>query len=144
MAANLRGAEFGFFHEPGVTYPLFAEIIHTESHVDENPPRPLGFPMPADKFRLLVDEDLRAIFTYMRHVTPAHASDLPRQDYARWCASAADCEPDETCHMAPDPVGNECVGRTCAVDTDCDACQTCNADACVAPTSASACLRSAE
>src|SRR4051812_17800213 len=46
IAANLRGAEFGFFHEPGVTYSLFAEIIQTESHADENPPRPIGFAMP--------------------------------------------------------------------------------------------------
>lgn len=144
MAANLRGARFGFFHEQDVHYDRFAEIIHTESHADENPPRPLGFPMPASSFRLLVDEDLRAIYTYMRRVTPAHISDLPRQDYARWCAADADCESGETCHMDPDPtVGNECVGLTCAADADCDACQTCNAGACVAPTPASACLRSA-
>lgn len=143
MAANLRGAEFGFFHEPDVDFALFDEIIETESHVDENPPRPLGFAMPASSFRLLVDEDLRAIFTYMRHVTPAHTSDLPRQDYARWCAADADCEPDETCHMDPDPtVGNECVGRACMVDADCDTCQTCDAGACVAPAPDSACLPS--
>jgi mono/diheme cytochrome c family protein len=143
MAANLRGAEFGFFHEPDVNYPVFAEIIDTESHADETPPRPLGFAMPASSFRLLVDDDLRAIFTYMRHVTPAHTSDVPRQDYARWCAADADCEAGETCHMDPDPtVGNECVGRACAVDSDCDTCQTCGAGACVAPTPDSACLRS--
>jgi mono/diheme cytochrome c family protein len=143
IAANLRGAEHGFFHEPDVDYPLFAEIIQTESHADEDPPRPLGFAMPASSFRNLVDEDLRAIFTYMRHVTPAHVSDLPRQDYARWCAAAADCEPGEACHMDRDPtVGNECVGRACMADADCDACQTCNAGACAAPTPDSACLRS--
>src|SRR5262249_53071433 len=107
MAANLRGAEFGFFHEPDVTYDVFAEIIRTERPADETPPRPLGFAMPASSFRLLVDEDLRAISTYMAHITPAHISDVPRQDYARWCAAGADCHPDEACHMAPDPVGNE-------------------------------------
>ena len=143
MASNLRGAEFGFFHEPDVSYDRFAEIIRTESHVDEDPPRPLGFAMPASSFRNLVDEDLRAIFTYMRRVPPAHSSDLPRQDYARWCAADTDCEAGEACHMDPDPtVGNECVGRACSVDAECDTCQTCNAGACVAPAPDSACLRS--
>jgi mono/diheme cytochrome c family protein len=143
MAANLRGAEFGFFHEPDVDYPLFAEIIRTESHADENPPRPLGFAMPASSFRKLVDDDLRAIFTYMRHVTPAHTSDLPRQDYARWCAADADCESGEACHIDPNPTfGNECVGRACRADADCDTCQTCDAGACVAPAPHSACVLS--
>jgi mono/diheme cytochrome c family protein len=145
MSANLRGAEFGFFHEPDVDYRVFAEIIDTQSHADENPPRPLGFPMPAGAFRNLVDDDLRSIFTYSAHVTPAHVSDLPRQDYARWCASNADCQPGETCHMAADPtVGNECVGRACTADADCDTCQTCNAAVCTAPTSDSACLLSGQ
>lgn len=143
MAANLRGAEFGFFHEPGVNYRLFAQIIDTQSHVDEDPPRPLGFPMPAGWFRNLVDEDLRAIFSYATHLTPAHVSDVPRQDYARWCAIDADCESGETCHVAASPtVGNECVGRACGVDADCDACQTCSARICVAPTPDSACVLS--
>ncbi len=141
MASNLRGARFGFFHEPGVNFHRFDEIIDTESHADENPPRPLGFDMPAGSFRLLLDDDLLAIFTYMTHITPAHISDVPRQDYARWCAASADCEAGETCHMDADPrVGNECVGRACTVDADCDACQTCGAGSCVAPTPDSACL----
>jgi hypothetical protein len=45
--------------------------------------------------------------------------------------------------MDPDPtIGNECVGRACMADADCDACQTCDAGACVAPTPDSACLQS--
>jgi mono/diheme cytochrome c family protein len=143
MAANLRGAQFGFFHEPDIDFHVFDEIIDTESHADENPPRPLGFAMPASSYRLLLEDDLRAIFTYMTRITPARISDVPRQDYARWCAADADCEAGETCHMDADPtVGNECVGRACGVDADCDACQTCGAGACVAPTPDSACLPS--
>ena len=143
MAANLRGAEHGFFHEPGVNYHLFAQIIDTQSHVDEDPPRPLGFPMPASSFRNLVDEDLRAIFSYMTYLTPALVSDVPRQDYARWCGGDADCEAGETCHVAADPtIGNECVGRACEIDADCDTCQTCSARSCAAPAPDSACVLS--
>jgi len=141
MAANLRGAKFGYFHAFGVNYPFFALIIRTQIAWNKFPPRPIGFPMPADKFRYLVGEDLRAIFTYGTHVTPAHISDLPRQNYARWCATNHDCKEDETCHKSADPtVGNECVGQECRVDADCDACQTCNARVCVAPEPNSACL----
>lgn len=143
MATNLRGAEFGFFHEPGMSYHRFERIIDTQSHADDDPPRPLGFPMPAGSFRNLVDEDLRAIYSYATHLTPAHASDVRRQDYARWCAVDVDCESGETCHLAADPaVGNECVGRACEVDADCDACQTCSARSCVAPAPDSACVLS--
>ncbi|HEX7836580.1 MAG TPA: hypothetical protein VF469_03905 [Kofleriaceae bacterium] len=142
VAANLRGADFGFFHEEDVDYGLFARIIDTQSHADENPPRPLGFPMPAGSYRNLVDEDLRAIYSYASHLTPAHDSDVPRQDYARWCAADTDCKTGETCHMAAEPVGNECVGRSCEVDTDCEACQTCSAKTCAAPAPDSACVLS--
>lgn len=46
-------------------------------------------------------------------------------------------------HMDPDPtVGNECVGRACSVDAECDTCQTCGAGVCVAPAPDSACLQS--
>jgi mono/diheme cytochrome c family protein len=145
MSANLTGKTHGFFHEPGADYGLFAAIIHTQSHVDDNPPRPIGFPMPAAELGHLVDQDLQSVFTYVSHVTPNTTTDLQRQDYARWCASDADCDPGETCHLDPDPaIGNECIGKACTVDADCDACQTCGScDTCDAPTRDSACLATA-
>jgi mono/diheme cytochrome c family protein len=142
MSANLTGATYGFFHEADVDYDLFARIILTMSHADENPPRPLGFPMPAQELRNLLDDDLRSIFTYAKHVTPNTSSDLKRQDYARWCATSADCNAGETCHADADPlVGNECVGKACLVDSDCDACQTCFCNTCTAPKADSACIQ---
>jgi len=140
-SANLTGAMNGFFHEEGVDYGLFAAIIRTQSHVDENPPRPLAWPMPADKFKNQLDDDLHSIFTYGVHVPPNHTSDVERQDWARWCAADSDCNAGETCHIDADPsVGNECVGKACSADIDCETCQTCTAGACTAPTADSACI----
>ncbi|MGE5182342.1 MAG: c-type cytochrome [Acidobacteriota bacterium] len=146
MSANLTGLLHGFFHEEGTDFGLFSAIIHTQSHADENPPRPLGFPMPAEQFSHLLDEDLHSIFTYATHVPPNTTADVPRQDYARWCATAADCNAGETCHVDPSPlVGNECVGQACSSDVDCDACQTCDCHTgtCQAPSADSACIQNA-
>ena len=47
----------------------------------------------------------------------------------------------ETCNTAT----NECVGRACNVDADCDTCQTCTSSVCTAPDAAtSLCLQTAE
>ena len=142
MAANLIGASEGFFFEPGTDYALFQQIIATASHADETPPRPLGFPMPAENFANLLDDDLRAVFGYVAHLPANTTSDFARQDYARWCMAAGDCRAAETCHEDL-AVGNECVGAACRVDADCDACQTCDGGTCAAPLPTSACVAGA-
>ena len=37
----------GFFTEPDTTLDIFIDLIVTGTHVDESPPTPRGFPMPA-------------------------------------------------------------------------------------------------
>src|SRR2546430_12588657 len=49
MSANLVGEQYGFFNEPEDSYARFSAIIHTQSHPDETPPRPLGFPMRSEE-----------------------------------------------------------------------------------------------
>jgi hypothetical protein len=142
MSANLTGAKNGYFHERGTTLEEFIALIRTQSHIDENPPRPLGFPMPAMSFAHELDQDLKSVFTYGTEVRPNTTADEKRQDYARWCAADSDCNVGESCHLDA-TVGNECVGKTCAADDDCDACQTCGGGACVAPAPDSACIANA-
>lgn len=139
-SANLVGEQYGFFNEPEDSYARFSAIIHTQSHADETPPRPLGFPMVliAGNLSKVLDEDLRAIYAYVKGVpSVAGAADQPRQDYARYCQSSTDCQAGESC------ASNECVGKACAADIDCDTCQTCAGGACAAPATNSACLASA-
>jgi hypothetical protein len=142
-SANLLGAAHGFLHEPGVTYQTFHDIIHTQSHADEAPPRPLGFPMNevAANLARLLEPDLKAVYAYLTALpATSGASDQPHQDYARWCAADGDCAAGETCALA----SGECVGRACTSDLDCDTCQACGGGVCQAPASGSACLASAQ
>lgn len=139
MSANLKGAVNGFFVEPDATFALFSEIIHTGTHADESPPRPLGWPMVdiAGFMSNLVDDDLEDVYVYVKNTpTVSGAADKVTQSYARACQTAADCSSGESC----DATTNECVGRACVADTDCDTCQTCNLGACVAPAPTSLCL----
>lgn len=143
MSANLKGATHGFFNEAGVTYDSFHAIIHTQSHADETPARPLGFPMNMIAANLdnLLDEDLRAIYAYMQ-LTPdtAGPSDVERQGTAWYCASNTDCGAGRSCATAT----HECIGTSCSSDVDCAACQTCNAGKCAAPLASSPCVLSAQ
>jgi hypothetical protein len=141
-SANLKGATHGFFNEPDDSYARFREIIRTQSHADESPPRPLGFPMNliAGNLAKVLEHDLKAIYTYVKGVPPVTGpNDQPRQAYARFCSTAADCHAGESCSAA----ANECVGKACTADVECDTCQTCNASACAAPAADSACVASA-
>jgi mono/diheme cytochrome c family protein len=143
MSKNLLGAENGFFNEPGMSFGLFEGIILDMAHIDDTPPMPLGWPMPADHFRNMSAEDLAAVYTYLSTL----ASDEPRtaandkltQSYARFCAMTSDCDTTagETC-----AADGECVGKTCGGDSDCDACQTCNLTSltCAAADPAGACV----
>jgi len=143
FSADLTGQNHGFFHEADSTFERFRTVIHTGTHADETPPRPLAFPMPWDLFRNMLDEDLHSVFTYISLV-PARtgAGDKEIQDYTRWCATTADCRSDETCYANPATGTNECVGGACASDQDCSTCQTCTSGTCLAPGVGNACLAS--
>jgi hypothetical protein len=56
--------------------------------------------------------------------------------------ATTDCAAGETCFVDANNtgVGNQCIGRSCTVDTDCDACQKCNTGACEQPAPADQCL----
>jgi hypothetical protein len=142
MSANLKGDMFGFFSEPDDSYQRFHDLITTGTHVDENPPRPLGFPMIliANHLRNLLDDDLQALYAYAKTLPATTGpTDVERQPYARWCATASDCRSGETCSSAT----NECIGGACATDVDCGACQTCGGGTCQAPAADSACVAGA-
>ena len=147
MAANLIGPS-GFFNEPGMTYLKFAAVIQTMSHADDDPPMPLGFPMPASSLRTLSADDLLDIYTYLKILAEEYDRskqvDKVTQSYARYCTGQSDCGPTETCFVdasSDKKVNNQCVGRACESDDDCDACQKCSAKACVQPSADDACLR---
>jgi len=142
MSANLTGATRGFFNEPNDSFQRFHDLIHTGSHVDEKPPRPLGFPMNliAANLSKVLDEDLEAIYQYVKAVpSVAGPADKITQDYARWCASNPDCRTGESCFLGT----HECVGRACGADLDCEVCQTCGGGACQAPAPSSPCVLTA-
>ena len=136
-AANLKGAAEGFFSEPADSFARFRAIMDTGTLVDETPARPLAFPMfiIADSLRNLLEDDLAAVYTYMKHTkATTGSSDVAHQAPARWCAASGDCHTGETCSSG------QCVGGACATDTDCGTCQTCGSGACQAPAADSVCV----
>ncbi len=141
-SANLSGMTLGFFHEEGSTFERFREIIRSGTHADENPPRPLAWPMPWPRFRDMLEEDLFAVYTYASRV-PVRTGEADKEipNYARWCAGDSDCRAGESCYTNPATGDiNECVGGLCASDNDCDVCQTCNRGVCVAPDATNTCI----
>jgi hypothetical protein len=145
MSANLTGEVNGVFNEEGFTFASFDTIIQTGQ--DEETGTPLGFPMPWDVLRNMTIEDLSALYTYVHVVATEEgrtdANDQVHQSPARFCMADTDCDmgAGETCNMDA-TTGNECVGKNCSVDSDCDVCQTCEGT-CTAPASDSACLAAA-
>jgi hypothetical protein len=145
MSANLIGGTHGFFAKPNTTFDVFLTAITQGVHADDPGPQkpPLAVPMPWQALRNMTLGALEAIYTYLRWLgtsaaAPSGVNDKLTQSAARYCAANTDCitSAGETCNVAT----NECVGRTCAVDSDCDACQTCSGTACIAPASTSTCL----
>jgi mono/diheme cytochrome c family protein len=136
-SANLKGASEGFFSEPNDSFARFQAIMHTGTLVDQAPPRPLAFPMSiiAGSLRNLVDEDLRALYAYLKGTrSTTGASDVAHQAPARWCQATSDCHGGETCDSG------QCVGGACATSTDCGTCQTCGSGTCQAPAADSVCV----
>lgn len=137
MSANLSGVVNGFIG--GTDFPTFLAIVQTGTHADDSPAFPLAFPMPWSHYRGMTLEDLSSIFTYLKHIPgPTGVNDKMTQDPAVYCAMDADCNTagGETCATA----SHECIGKTCAGDKDCGACQTCTALKCAAPAAGAACL----
>src|SRR5208283_1322032 len=89
MSQNLIGATNGYFNTPDLTYEDFAEEIDALAHTADNPALPLGWPMPADLFRNLAEQDLVDIYTYMLILAQDydHTGQLDKatQDPARYC-----------------------------------------------------------
>jgi mono/diheme cytochrome c family protein len=150
MSQNLIGQTNGFFNRPMMTYAFFAEEITTMQHTGDNPPLPLGWPMPASLYRNLQPQDLQDIYTYMLILAQDYnhtgQADKATQDPARYCTTASDCVPGDTCFVdssAGMTVNNQCLAASCMADSDCDACQKCSAaGACQAPSASDACLTS--
>lgn len=142
MSANLKGATHGFFNEPADSFERFQNLIRSGTHVDETPPRPLGFPMAvvAKDLSVLIDSDLRAVYDFVKAAPSiTGAADVERQPYAVLCAVDTDCGGGgQTCSLAT----HECIGKACTSDADCGACQTCGGGTCKAPAPDSACVAS--
>lgn len=139
MSADLTGATNGFFAEPEDSFARFALLLDTGKHVDEDPPRALGWPMPWDHYRLLLPTDKLALYAYLKSIPPRTGpADKKTQDWAPYCSVDSDCAGTEapTCATAT----NECAGKACTADSDCFACQTCEYGTCVAPSTSSTCL----
>ncbi len=146
MSANLIGTS-GYFNEAATTYLSFASEIDALAHTDENPPLPLAWPMPAGHFRNLPSDDLLAIYTYMKILAEDYdhtgQADKATQSQARYCATSKDCQTGETCFVdtsADKAVNNQCTGKACMADSDCDVCQKCTGMTCQAPAASDACL----
>jgi mono/diheme cytochrome c family protein len=145
MSANLVGAS-GYFGETDALFTSFEGILQTGVHIDDSNLPVLAAPMPWQHLRNLTVEDLAAIYTYLQNVQAVHhgtLTDKAVQDPSYYCAADADCDAlnggttgIETC----DTTAHECIGRTCAVDSDCRVCQTCSgATSCVASTLTATC-----
>jgi mono/diheme cytochrome c family protein len=146
MSQNLIGPS-GYFNDPDTTYLSFASEIRALAHTDDNPPLSIGWPMPADHFRNLPEQDLMDIYTYMKILAADYDHtgqvDKDTQDPARYCTSSNDCQPGQTCFIdnsADKTVNNQCLSTKCTTDADCDACQKCTTGTCQAPSSSDACL----
>jgi hypothetical protein len=135
MSANLLGKTHGFTWD----ITKFSAAL-TEGKFDlGTTTRPIQFPMPWQTFKNMVKEDVIAIFAYLKTQKPIEGTtDKATQGPAVYCTATPDCDTTagETCNTAT----KECIGRTCAKDADCGACQTCTSLKCAAPAAASTCL----
>ncbi len=146
MSANLTGDNAGFT----AGFSVFLDTLLSGASFSTTPPHGLGFPMPFDVFRNMTTADKQAVYTYITTIQQAGliTGDAKRQAPARYCTSATaatDCPGSgETCATITinGMSTGECVGGACSVDSDCDACQTCDGGTskCIAEDSTSACV----
>jgi hypothetical protein len=149
MSANLIGQTHGYFNDSQMSFQVFLTTmtrgVHgTKMDADGGAP-PLAFPMPYGPLRNLTTSDLLAVYTYFRWTAEKKLingnADKRTQSAARYCGPGVQgntftCLAGETC----DATTHECVGRACTATFQCDACQTCTANVCVAPAANSTCL----
>jgi hypothetical protein len=148
-ASNLVGQKYGFFNRPNISMQVFVDAMQQGVHAeraDAGTPAPLAWPMPWRHLGKMGTDDLQAVYTYLQWIAQ-HApttGDQPTRPAARYCNTAADCRSGE--HCSSEYVGQiayECL-PPCAVDADCDTCQTCNPPTgCLAPQPDSTCILSA-
>jgi hypothetical protein len=149
--ANLIGKTHGFFNDPTVTFSTFlatiTEGIHANEMNEAGVAPPLAFPMPWTEFRNMGLDDLEAIYTYLSWIAQqagTTVNDVDQQGAARYCTSASDCFPGESCNSGDSGTAtNECYGGPCSTDADCGTCQTCSTGTCALPAPSSACMLSA-
>jgi hypothetical protein len=152
MSTDLTGATNGFLQQPYDSFSRFLSIIESGTHAggsaDGGAGRALGWPMPWQDFRNMTLGDLEALYTYLKTLPPfAGSADKATAAYARYCQAASDCNPGEACSA------NECSGASCVSDDGgdaepdapiskdpCNACQSCVASQCAAPSASDTCL----
>ncbi|HEX8794407.1 MAG TPA: hypothetical protein VF765_25860 [Polyangiaceae bacterium] len=147
MSQNLIGKS-GWFNQSGHTFLTFLATIDQMEHADDDPPLSLGWPMPANHLRNLPEQDLQDIYTYMKILAEDYKSttqiDKQTQDPARYCTKDSDCPlSGQTCWIdngSGKTVGNQCLNKSCTTDADCNACQHCTGNTCVAPSPSDTCL----
>jgi mono/diheme cytochrome c family protein len=139
QAANLVGTHNGWSNNADLD--TFLRLIREGTHVDEASNQPVGFPMPTQFYKNMVQSDLEAIFVYMNRVARTENNDNPTQETARYCDADEQCKFEgEHCNVdAHECVGKACTGTGYAIE--CGACQSCVSGACAAPEPDDACLQ---
>lgn len=133
MSRDLCGDSYGYLAPFTDFAASFASGLRAGS-----PAEPLAWPMPTWAVRNLTTQDLEAVFTYLRLVPRrTGAGDKQTAGPVTACTSSMDCPTPQQCNLA----AGECEGP-CDTLTPCPACQTCVANACVAPASTATCLTS--
>jgi mono/diheme cytochrome c family protein len=135
-SANLEGKTLGFFNNPTVVnggfsvfLALITQGVHAEDVLpDAGPPNRLAPPMPWQVLRNMSLGDLESIDAYLTRVAQTTAlvgaADKVIPSPALYCDATAMCPPGMVCSSTTTTPG-ECLSTTCAVNTDCAACQTC-------------------
>jgi mono/diheme cytochrome c family protein len=125
-AADLVGANHGFFTDPAVDYSTFLTLITEGIHAEDSPPEPLAYPMPWQFYKNMTGDDLQAVYLYL-HTVGAEgglslAGDTVIPNPAIYCDSSNPCPAGSTCGTAT----SECVAQaSCLTDLDCAVCQQC-------------------
>ncbi len=137
QCSNLSGAKNGLLKN--LSYEEFRYIIKSKIFIDQNKKeRLLGFPMFLQPYTKMTEDDIFAVYTYMKAQAPVEGEfDKIAQSPSRYCVSKDECKVGETCDLT----SHECYGKACAVDTDCDVCQTCSVTkTCAVPDPKSTCV----
>lgn len=127
MNSNLTGENNGYQG----TFVQFVDGMTSNTKATQASRPGIAFPHPPGIGNASLD-DLGAIYTYITRVPRrTGANDKATQGPAKFCTANADCTgAGETCNTAT----KECIGAACNTTPECPACQTCEGNACAAPT----------